>query len=573
MKFKFSKEKFILIFILLLAAALRFYNINWDQGYHLHPDERAIVLSVIKLQFPTSISTFLSPDSSWNPHFFAYGSLPMYLLRFAGDFVGKFNPLFAEYDSINIVGRFISSIADLITIIVLYKLAEKLFDKKIGIMASFFYAISALPIQLSHFYAVDTLLNLFILTTLYTLLWFYEKPTIKKSLLVGLFLGLALATKISALALTASIGAALIADFLLIFLKSPHNPKHWLPHIPNFLKNLIRYAFVISISAMCVFIFFEPFALIDSKSFWEQTLQQAVLTKNPFYFPYTLQYVGKIPYVYELKNIFLWGMGSLIGALSFIGFLYFISQILRQKTKHFAKEIIVLAFFLSYFLVTGKFAVGFMRYMLPLYPLFCLFAGVLFLRIIQSIKSNWLKIAIGYLLLTISLVWPISFVNIYSRNNTRVDATAWINQNIPSGKTLAIEHWDDGLPLIGQQNYHMLTLPLYDPDSVQKWTQINSQLKQTDFIIIASNRLYTPIQKLTDCKNLPSFRCYPITSEYYKGLFEGNLGFKKVAEFSNPPTIPIINIRINDQSADENFTVFDHPKIMIFQKTSSHSTM
>ncbi|MBI2443099.1 MAG: hypothetical protein HYV40_04310 [Candidatus Levybacteria bacterium] len=91
-------------------------------------------------------------------------------------------------------------------------------------------------------------------------------------------------------------------------------------------------------------------------------------------------------------------------------------------------------------------------------------------------------------------------------------------------------------------------------------------LAQTDYIILSSNRLYTPLQKLTNCDVLPSGRCYPQTAMYYRALFQGLLGFKKVAEFTSFPTIPLLNIPIDDQGADESFTVYDHPKVMIFQK-------
>ena len=32
----------VLFLIIVLGLYLRIWNINWDQGYHLHPDERAI---------------------------------------------------------------------------------------------------------------------------------------------------------------------------------------------------------------------------------------------------------------------------------------------------------------------------------------------------------------------------------------------------------------------------------------------------------------------------------------------------------------------------------------------------
>ena len=114
----------------------------------------------------------------------------------------------------------------------------------------------------------------------------------------------------------------------------------------------------------------------------------------------------------------------------------------------------------------------------------------------------------------------------------------------------------------------MLTLTLYDTDTAQKWSIINQTLSQTDYIIIASNRLYVPLQTLTNCSQLPIGRCYTQSAEYYQNLFDGKLGFQKVAEFSSFPKLEVSSFKfeIDDSSADESFTVYDHPKIMIFKK-------
>lgn len=111
---------------------------------------------------------------------------------------------------------------------------------------------------------------------------------------------------------------------------------------------------------------------------------------------------------------------------------------------------------------------------------------------------------------------------------------------------------------------------MYDSDNnPQKWSLINNRLEEGDYLIIASNRLYTPIQKLTDCKNLPEGKCYTVTANYYKDLFSENLDYVKVAEFSNYPNI--FGFNINDQSADESFTVYDHPKVIIFKNIHSNN--
>lgn len=573
---RFFTTKRFLVLILILAALFRINGLDWDQGYHLHPDERAIVMAVDKLTYPTTLSEFLSPTSPWNPKFFAYGSFPMYLLHWAGNTMGEIDYRYAEYTLINIVGRFLSALFDLGTVVFLFFIGRKLFNEKVGLAAAFFYAIGVLPIQLSHFYAVDTILTFFITASLYILLLVYEKPTVNKSLFLGICFGFALTTKVSAIVLVFSIIATLFIDFILQVMKNPRPHTHNAHLLATSAKHLFTFGMITAVTTLATFAILEPYAVIDNTTFWEQTLYQSMMTKDAFVFPYTLQYVGKIPYIYELQNIFLFGLGPLLATLCFVGTGFTVISALREDRTHlFAKLVILLSFFISYFWVVGGFAIGFMRYMLPVYPLLCLFGAVLLVRLYQTlhakIKSQPLLLIFQLSFLIFILLWPMSFVQIYSRNNPRTDATIWINQHIPAGKALAIEHWDDGLPMMGQEKYVMITLGLYEPDTPEKWRLVNSQLAQTDYIIIASNRLYTPLQKLTDCDNLPPTRCYPQTSSYYQKLFSGELGFEKVAEFTNYPTVPLLNIAINDQTADESFTVYDHPKVMIFQRKSAVS--
>lgn len=565
-----NKKSFLLLLcIAFLALTLRLYNLNWDSYLHLHPDERAIVMYTMPLKIPSSMSEFLNPQSTWNPHFFAYGSFPLYLLKISSLIVYPLFPTSISYDGITILGRTLSSLFDIGTLIVLFFLARKLFGKTIGFLSSFFYSISVLPIQLSHFYAVDTALTFFILTTIYFLLLFYEKPTFKKAILIGIFFGLSLATKISASVLLSSILIALAADFALIFLKQPHKPKMWFPHIPKFLKRLFLYTFLIACSTGITYAILMPYTFLDFSEFQRQTIEQSRMTHDAFTFPYTLQYVGKIPYFYELKNIFYFGMGPILSIFSILGTFIFTFITLRNiKRKDDSKEIILLVFFWVYFLVIGNFAIGFMRYMLPLYPFLCLFASLAIYKlfVFSKRKIGELPTFITYCLLLIALlIWPFSFLSIYSKPTTRLVATQWILQNIPKGKTIAIEHWDDPLPMYGAENYTMQYLELYNYESEGKWKKINEQLKKSDYIIIASNRLYVPLQKLSSCSKYPG-HCYPLSTKYYQDLFSERLGFKKISEFSSYPKVPILNIPIIDDSADESFTVYDHPKIFIFKK-------
>lgn len=517
------QTKLFLLLILIFSIVVRGYGINWDSGFHLHPDERMIVMTAENLSFPNAL----------NPKFFAYGSLPIYLLHLIGSILSLFEPKLGSYDYLPIIGRCLSLLFDTLSVFIIFLLGKKLFASvKISLLASLVYSLAALPVQLSHFYAVDTLLNFFILFTLYRVLSFFKTKNYLNLFLLSLGFSLSLATKVSSLPLIVPILA------LLFFQKS--------------FKKSIHYFLTFAFLSLVLFFIFEPFAFLDFSTFWRQINEQRLMTKDAFIFPYTLQYVGTLPFLYSLKNIFLWGFGP-FSLFSVFGLWLF----LKNHRRNLKIPALFLSFFIFYFFITGSSAVKFMRYYLPLYPLICLFSVYFFI----SFKSKTLSV----IFILYQSFWLLAFTNIYRLPNTRVSATNWINQNVPRGSVILREHWDDGLPLTGSQSFDIKELPLYDPDVPQKWHQINKLLQDADYIIIASNRLYIPLQKLTDCGRLPPHRCYSQTAKYYQELFSGELGFAKVAEFSSYPKI--FGIKIFDDSADESFTVYDHPVVMVFQKT------
>src|SRR5262245_23433044 len=104
-----------LALVLLVALALRLYDIDWDQGFFFHPDERFILL--LKLPeiaplWPFDLQQALDPKTSpWNPHWFAYGSFPFYVLRVLYDTAQNVWHGFKLGD-MRFVGRGLSALAD-----------------------------------------------------------------------------------------------------------------------------------------------------------------------------------------------------------------------------------------------------------------------------------------------------------------------------------------------------------------------------------------------------------------------------------------------------------------------------
>lgn len=556
----FLKKNSIQIYILLIiiiAFYLRTFNINWDNGYYFHPDERAIVMFTIPLNLPSSVHEFFTPASPLNPHFFAYGSFPLYLLKLSSTLASFINQSFSQYSQMYVVGRLISASFDTLTVFLVFIIASTLFSKRTGIFASLLYALFVFPIQSSHFYAVDPMLTFFMTGALFAFIQILRNMNYSSFIFLGIFLGLALATKISALSIV-----PIIISVILLKTFSATRKKTASYHL-ILLKPLI---FVLI--TCLIFAITQPYAIIDFHEFTKQTLSQSQMSRNPFIFPYTLQYVGKVPYIYELTNIFLWGIGPTAAIICFAGSVKLLLSVFQKKFASF--ELLAVLFYSAfYFFLFGGFAVGWMRYMLPIYPVLAVYGGFLISEVVIrniKIKDIVVKKSLLFIFLLVLMVYPLSFITIYTKPNTRVQASDWINKNIPYGSTIAVEHWDDSLPIYGQENYTHLTLPLYDPDTKEKWQSIDSVLGMSDYVIIASNRLYVPLQKLTDCNKLPVGRCYPLTAKYYKDLFSGKLGFKKAASFSMYPTVPFLGYELHDDTADESFTVNDHPKIFIFKK-------
>jgi YYY domain-containing protein len=155
--------------------------------------------------------------------------------------------------------------------------------------------------------------------------------------------------------------------------------------------------------------------------------------------------------------------------------------------------------------------------------------------------------------------------------------------------------WDLALPMRidGRDGfgglYHGINQEMYWPDdqdddfndTPDKLERIVETLSEGDYLVLSTNRQYGTITRVP--------ARYPLSTEYYRKLFgcavpqsvascasdaqpeqiQGELGFELEAIFqSNPKLGPF---EINDQAAEEAFTVYDHPKVLIFKKGSDYS--
>ncbi len=148
--------------------------------------------------------------------------------------------------------------------------------------------------------------------------------------------------------------------------------------------------------------------------------------------------------------------------------------------------------------------------------------------------------------------------------------------------------WDDGLPLrmdgydayggiyMGDLNFQM-----YWDDNPEKLERFVTNLDAGDYIFITSNRQWATTTRVPER--------YPLTTAFYRnligcpegkdviwcynvadpGMFQGKLGYELLKTFTSYPQIG--SWIINTQFADEAFTVYDAPKVLIFKKTAAYN--
>ncbi len=616
-----SAQTLLLVAILLIGAALRLYNIAWDGGTLPHPDERSTVAFYApSMRWPQDLSVALDPrHSPLNPFWdvnggyrrsYTYGHFPLYTLVLVAGAARQLAPLadrlglpatlvqtMAEAQSpvgYAYLGRFLAALADTATIYLVFLLGRRLYGTRAGLLAAAFSAFTVLQIQLAHFFAVDPISTTFTLLALHGAIRIYDRRSAGAAVLTGVGIGLAVASKFSALPIVA---APLVAAVLSVMQAAPDERE-------TACSLAIRNLVIAGVVAFVVFAVTSPFVFLDFQNFWQAVVkEQGDMVSGMADFPFTRQYRGTPAYLYFVEQQLRWGMGWPLGLLAFAGLAWMLVRAVWGRAT--PGEWILLSWVILYFGPTGLFLAKFMRYMVPVVPLFVLFGAGLVANIkyqIPNVKSvdqesresgnqgisepanltlhaprstlyvsrltfyvSHLKTVAAIVALVGAIIWSLAFVNgVYGREHSWITASRWVYANVPDGACIAAEHWEEGFPQswnepgmnAGVHGYRQPLLPMYEEDTRRKFETIRDTLRDCDYLVLASNRLWRTIPRLPER--------YPMSTRYYQALFDGELGFEPVYTLTVSPRLgPLV---IDDQAADESFTVYDHPRPIIFKK-------
>ena len=564
----------LLALILAIAAALRLSWVTWDDGLWLHPDERQIYFIANGLRWPETLSEAFEASSPLNPHFFAYGSLPAYLVRAIALLLALLWPALHDPGNLHLVGRPLAGLFDVGTVALTYRLAmsrktanstpgQEGEDAPVwphtGLFAAALVSLAVLPIQASHFYTADVLVTFLVMLSLNCASDLVQGGGRGLQTALGVAVGLALATKLSAAPLLFVIPVA-------CWLRSPeasHQPKLGGPK---------RLLFVLA-TVVITFLLVEPYAAIDSRTFLADTLRESQIAWGRLDVPYTRQFVATLPYLYSIWQTALWGVGLPLGLLGWAGLVAGLIHWLRKGDWAYS---LLLAWAGPYLAIAGALHARPLRYMLPLVPALCIFGAWLVTRAYgrsSVVGRRWLATAGGFVLLA-SLAYALAFLSIYARPHSWIEASEWLYRHVPAGSSLVVEEWDTPLPLPIEldgrarrsEEFNLRTLALYgEPDGKEKWLRLTRELAGSEYLVVASRRLYGSISRLPGR--------YPVASRYYSLLFEGGLGFELAGEFTrgaawlNPRIEPLTYAAPSFLVPDESLVVNDHPRVLVYRNT------
>ena len=378
----------ILAALLLAALLLRLYGIDWDAGHGFHPDERSFYLRADDMfralaqapgyeswlaQWPEmqpglpDIATALSAERSpLNPHWFPLGSVLIYALVLIRAVAEPFADLGAL--DLRFAGRALAALADTASVGMMFVIGRRVYGQWTGLLAAALTAFAVIHIQHAHFYRPEPFTVLASLGALWAMLRLIETRRWRDALLLGIMVGLAMATKIA----VAPILLPLLLTFL--WLAKDRSGKGWRQLTPLALARVAPMALAAGAAALAAFLITTPYALLDWSTFLGDIREQTRMAREAGHFPFTWQYADTPAFWYQLRQTAVWGLGLPLGIAAWVAAPFTLWMAWRGGVAARA-DWLLLAWAAPAFVFLELFEVKFLRYVFPLLPFYILMAA------------------------------------------------------------------------------------------------------------------------------------------------------------------------------------------------------
>jgi hypothetical protein len=437
-----------LIVLTLIGVWFRFTGVNWNQGTNLHPDEYGLTNTLTQLKMPDNLgdyfNTRVAPLSPYDKYDLAgqktdsgpdnrmrWGQWPLILLRASAELTDN-----TGYSELRLMGRQLSALVDTLALILIFLIGQRLYGRKVGLLAAALSALAVLQIQQSHFMTVDTFAVLFAVLTMYAAVRIAQQPVVIRQIkplsenvmgssstltpgpspwkgegskdipassnegriaplavyrpdwnslrwyvLFGVGFGMAVASKVNLLPLGGMILIATILSIADLKLRTQDDLK-WI------FGTAAAFMVVAGLVTLLTFRLTQPMSFRAAQG---DTTVLTMLQFNPDWVdsmkvaqsesdgssgggPPGEQWANRTIILFPLINMVLWGMGIPLGLTAWAGFLAALWQWVRYG-RNWRVHLLPLVWVGGYFLFMATRWVKSIRYFLPIYPFLCLFAA------------------------------------------------------------------------------------------------------------------------------------------------------------------------------------------------------
>ncbi|MBP7691297.1 MAG: glycosyltransferase family 39 protein, partial [Anaerolineales bacterium] len=461
----------LLIILIGVGVYFRFSWTNWSQGTDIHPDEYGLTSTLTRLRIPATwdewFNTRLSPispyqkyDAFGNPtepgpdNRMRWGQWPIILLKWGAEVTGN-----TGYGEQRLFGRQFSALADTLALAVLFLIGARLYNRRVGLLAAALSALAVMQIQQSHFMTADNFGVLFTALALYAAVRVAQAPPAGRAswgwaALFGVFFGMCLASRINLAPLAGLIVVAAALAHRAVWERAPGAA----------LQRGLLLCVLAGLVALLTFRVTQPMAFraktgdttiftVTPNQEWLDSLAVAQSESSGVGGgPPGEQWTNRPALVFPWINMVVWGMGWPLGLAAWAGLAWAAWRLLKsdwaaQFATHIAPHALPVIWVGGYFLFMGTRWVKSVRYFLPIYPFLALLAAWALVELWEKGQGSKargpglfrpLSVILTTLVLAGTLAWAWGFTSLYRTDNTRIQASRWIYQNIPGPLSLQL---------------------------------------------------------------------------------------------------------------------------------------
>jgi tetratricopeptide (TPR) repeat protein len=544
--------------LFLLGAALRFAGLTRGESdfvlpehnksglrtsfYHFHPDEEYLIRAA------------LAPVDLLKPPYTVYGLLPNYILRGTLLGLGMADAdlsVETEASQVYFISRFLAAALSCGTLLWTWLLGIRYCTRGATLFAMAVVAFAPGAVQQAHFYIADGFFSLLSLMGMWAILRAVETGQRRWYLLSGLLIGALGSARFNGLALG-----------LVLMIGHITREVRWRNHLRKLLAGDLWIAGAV---ALVLFLSLHPFLLTNAEVIGKD--------EGTGDFATALRFAqGEILQPWTLKDVhtvLLWDhwfdLWPRIATWPLT--LTFIVATFYATWKRQPWSLLALVWCAIYFIPIGLMPVKAVRHLVPLLPFMGILAGILFSDI--SRHHRWLALASAFFLAGHIAFLGLGFSQVYTNEDSRIQAARWINSNIPKGSRIGLETGAFSLHRLIDNQLH----PHVWLDISRLFYLAPYQLCGTQVDHLRDRALSAEYLVIIDSNRAAQFRAvpelFPAIAAFYQKLIEGRLGFELVQRFKVYPELA--GIKRNDDGAMPDFLGYDHPAVMIFQRGDQES--